>query len=119
MEKRRYIRDGIKFYNKFLKKNLRMRMNNLDKINSKILTNSSENLTHTAESMLLFLEKGHELELAKYLNEKIENNTPILKIEHISQQIKDYFPFIISTITAIVTLLSFVLGYFLTTQPQN
>ncbi len=121
MEKRKYLIYGINRYDKFLKKNLRMRLNNANEIISKILTNSSENLTHEAHSILLFLENGHKLELAEYLNTYKSNKkeSPVLKIDPLTDRLKDLFPFIISTVTVIITLLSFIVGYLLTFQSQN
>ncbi|MEX0595668.1 MAG: hypothetical protein WD512_04135, partial [Candidatus Paceibacterota bacterium] len=119
MEKRMYLLDGIQYYNKFLKKNLRMRLTNLDEINSKFLINSSAEMTHEGSLMLNILAEGYKLELAKFMTERIGNKQlPILKIDPITDRIKDYFPFIISTITTLATILSLVFGYFLTKSPS-
>ena len=112
MEKRKYIIQGIEYYDKFLKKNLRMRINNIDKITSKILPESSEKLTESASSMLDRLEQGNKLELVKYLGSKLEGNesSSFLTKDPISDRIKELFPFIISTFTIIITVLGLIIS---------
>ena len=112
MDKRQYLINGISHYNKFLKKNLNLKINNLDEIHSEILPISPEKLTEISQQMLEKLEKGNKLDLVNFLNTKIESKKafPILKTDPISDRLRGLFPFIISAISTIITILAFIIS---------
>jgi len=114
LEKRKYLIKGIIHYDKFIKKNLRMRINNLDRINSEFLSDSSKKLSESAASFVDKLEKGHQLELLKFLDSKLKHvePSPLLTTDPLSDRLKGVFPFIVSTITAITIILSSIIPQF-------
>lgn len=114
MEKRNFLKLGIKYYEKFLKKNLNMKIKDLQKINSLLLIKSSISIDETAKEISEQLEKGHQLNLLEYFSVKIKKAlSEILIQDPLIDRLKTPLTVITTTISAIIGTVGFIVVYFL------
>ena len=111
LKKTEYMTIGLNNYNHYIRKNLKLRINHLEAFYSKIISDSKESMDGTLELILGKLEKGQKLDLLRFLAELSGSTgiSDILTSDQLSVKIKELMPFIISVITATITILSFIL----------
>ncbi len=111
LEKINYMIDGLKYYNYYIRKNLKLRINNLDTSYPLLIADSKESVKSISDSILITLQ-GEKLDLLRYLisHSKISENIPILVSEQITTRIKDGYQLIISGISAIVGIITIILS---------
>lgn len=109
IEKINYMIEGLKYYNYYIRINLKLRIINLERFYGSLIADSKESLKKESETILARLE-GEKLDLLRYLisQSKISENIPLLASEQISTRIKDGYQFIISGISAIVGIISII-----------
>jgi len=108
----RYFISGLNNYDNYLKKNIKVRIKNLEKIYSPIISDDLETLNKSTETIHNLLEEGRKLDLLRYLAKLFgeENMKEMLEPEKFSKKFKDSFPVIITVITTGVLLIQFALS---------
>ena len=109
-EKINHMIEGLKYYNYYIRANLKLRINNLETLYPLFIADSNESVQSLSETILVKLQ-GEKLDLLRYLisHLKISENVPILVSEQITTRIKDGYQLIISGISAIVGIISIIL----------
>lgn len=110
MEKRRYMKEGILHYNKFINKNLKLHIKNLDEVNSRLLINDPESLSRLSQDMENVLATQHSLKLLDSLkkNPNDDNSSILVSTSYLDTLSEKRMGIIsiLSTISTIVSILS-------------
>jgi len=105
---------GLTNYDNYLKRNLKVRIKNLEKIYSQIVSDDLETQNKSIETIHNLLEEGRKLDLlrylAKFLGEK--NKQEILEPEKFSKKFKDSFPIVITVITTGIIVIEFLRQFY-------
>lgn len=106
MEKRRYVKLGITHYDKFINKNLNLRIKNLDVIYSRLLVNDPASLTNLSHNLENVLATQHTLKLLDSLKKPEDDNSEILITDSYLNKLKERSWIIISVVSTISTIVS-------------
>lgn len=111
MQKQHYLSKGLRHYDNYIKRNLKLRINHLEKISSDLISESSQIMDQSTFKILEILQNKPPLELARHL--AILSNTKdesILGSRPLLSNIEGWSAFIISGITTILAVLAFALN---------
>lgn len=110
IRKTRYMIEGFKYYDYYIKKNLKLRINNLEIFHTIILGNSKESMDKMSETILNKLEKGEKLDLLRYMISLsgISEDKPLLVSEKLSEKLKNWYQIILSVAAFVVAIIQLV-----------
>ncbi len=104
--KQRFLTLGIFAYDDYIKKTLKMKINNMDFLISKIIMNPLSKIINLSKNFEGYLEQNDKLELLRILEQEYsEKKYSFLKKDPLVDRIKHYSSFILPAITVMVTVL--------------
>jgi hypothetical protein len=108
IDKARFFKTGLIWYNKFLKRNINLHINNIMKIYSKNITNSPLHQNKALISISESFDSEDELKPLRYLSVFIPDTEAeqILTKESITGTIKESSDLLIPIITIIITIIT-------------
>lgn len=103
LEKTNYMILGLNYYDSYVRKNLKLRINNLTSIYSKIISDSGQSMKKKLDEIIEKLENGEKLDFLRYLADLLGTDSKSLLVsDRVSDKLKPWFTFVISVITTIV-----------------
>lgn len=107
IKKTNFIIESLKYYDGYIRKTLKLRINNFETFHSLILKDSKESMDELAQIMLAKLEKGEKLDLLRYLISQsvVSPDKPFLVSEKISDKMKNSYQIIISVASLIIAVI--------------
>lgn len=110
LKKTVYMIDGLKHYDYYIRKNLKLRINNLETFFSQIIGDSKESVNNLPETILVKLEKGEELDLLRFLIARsgISEDKPMLVSEKFSTKLEKWYQLIIPVVAVMVAIIQLV-----------
>lgn len=111
IEKSKFIILGLGSYNNFLRRNLKLRINKMEKIYSKLFSNSIKSIDESIHIFHGFLEQEQKLELLMHLSETYENgeDESFLCEDHWIKRFKEeMMPLFFSIIIGITAVVEFL-----------
>jgi hypothetical protein len=110
VEKMEYLIKGLNSYNSFLKRHIKLEINEIKKIYSKITTLPSKEKMDTVNGIIESFESGDTLEPVRYLSSLKDNKTEIfLTEEPLEQKIKLQVTYAAGIIPVILTIVQSVI----------
>jgi len=100
IENTRYVIAGIKYYDEYLRRNLKISINNIEKFYTKLILNAS--ISDHVDIILSKLECVNMLALLNYLTNLLKSNDPSTISASSSKSIKSALPFILSIIASVI-----------------
>lgn len=101
IDRTHYTIRGLKHYDYFLRRNLKISINNLEKFYTKLILNLS--IQNYAGIILSKLENNNNLEFLKYLTSLLESTKDPMSIsDSSSRSLKSVWPFIVSIIASLI-----------------
>jgi hypothetical protein len=112
VEKMEYVIKGLNSYNSFLKRHIKLEINEIKKIFSKITTLPSKEKSDTVNSIIKSFESGDTLEPVRYLSSLHDNKTEsFLTEEPLEQKIKLQVTYAAGIIPVILTVIQSVINF--------
>jgi len=110
LKKTVYMIDGLKYYDYYIRKNLKLRINNLGIFFSQMIGDSKESVSNQSETILTKLEQGEKLDLLRFLisSSGISKDKPILISEKFSSKLQKWYQFIISVVAVLIAVIQLV-----------
>ncbi len=110
VEKMEYLIKGLNSYNSFLKRHIKLEINEIKKIYSKITTLPSKEKMDTVNRIIQSFESGDTLEPVRYLSSLKDNKTELfLTEEPLEQKIKLQVTYAAGIIPVILTIIQSVI----------
>ena len=110
VEKMEYLIKGLNSYNSFLKRHIKLEINEIKKIYSKITTLPSKEKMDTVNGIIQSFESGDTLEPVRYLSSLKDNKTELfLTEEPLEQKIKLQVTYAAGIIPVILTIIQSVI----------
>lgn len=114
ISKAQYLIFAVHWYNKYIRKILRVQINDIDKIYSRVISDSSLDIDHEVRAIARTLKNQNNssfnFETVRYLNLlSKEEPDEFLSKETTTQRIKDLSGFIIPIVTIVLTIIGFVI----------
>ena len=110
VEKMEYLIKGLNSYNSFLKRHIKLEINEIKKIYSKITTLPSKEKRDTVNGIIQSFESGDTLEPVRYLSSLKDNKTELfLTEEPLEQKIKLQVTYAAGIIPVILTIVQSVI----------
>jgi len=100
IENTRYVITGLKYYDEYLRRNLNIGINNIEKFYTKLVLNNS--ISDYVDIILNKLQSGNMLALLSYLTNLLKSNDPSIVSSSYSKSIKSALPFIVSLIASLI-----------------
>jgi hypothetical protein len=112
VEKMEYVIKGLDSYNSYLKRHIKLEINEIKKIYSKITTLPSKEKSNTVNSIIKSFESVDTLEPVRYLSSLHENKTELfLTEEPLEQKIKLQVTYAAGIIPVILTIIQSVINF--------
>src|SRR6266487_3254345 len=112
VEKMEYLIQGLNSYNSFLKRHIKLEINEIKKIYSKITTLPSKEKMDTVNGIIQSFESGDTLEPVRYLSSLKDNKTELfLTEEPLEQKIKLQVTYAAGIIPVILTIVQSVIKF--------
>jgi hypothetical protein len=112
VEKMEYLIKGLDSYNSYLKRHIKLEINEIKKIYSKITTLPSKEKSDTMNRIIKTFESGDTLEPVRYLSSLHENKTELfLTEEPLEQKIKLQVTYAAGIIPVILTIIQSVINF--------
>jgi hypothetical protein len=112
VEKMEYLIKGLDSYNSFLKRHIKLEINEIKKIYSKITTLPSKEKSDTVSKIIKSFESGDTLEPVRYLSSLHDNNRELfLAEEPLQQKIKLQVTYAAGIIPVILTVIQSVINF--------
>jgi hypothetical protein len=110
-EKMRYLVMGINSYNKYLKKNLKLQINNIDNLHSKIISNFIIHNSMFLDSLLKTFQTDNKLLPLRYIISFLNLETEqFLVKESLWEKIKDWGAFLVAVIPVAISIIQLLLN---------
>ena len=111
VEKMEYLIKGLDSYNSFLKRHIKLGINELKKIYSKITTLPAKEKSDTVNRIISSFESGDTLEPVRYLSSLHESKELFLVEESFEQKIKLQVTYAAGIIPVILTVIQFAINF--------
>ena len=112
VEKMEYLIKGLDSYNSYLKRHIKLEINEIKKIYSKITTLPSKEKSDTVNRIIKSFESGDTLEPVRYLSSLHDNKTELfLTEEPLEQKIKLQVTYAAGIIPVILTIIQSVINF--------
>lgn len=111
VEKIEYLIKGLDSYNSFLKRHIKLGINEIKKIYSKIVTLPTKEKTDTVNPIINSFESGDTLEPVRYLSSLHESKELFLAEESFEQKIKLRVTYAAGIIPVILTVIQSVINF--------
>jgi hypothetical protein len=112
VEKMEYLIKGLDSYNSFLKRHIKLEINEIKKIYSKITTLPAKEKIDTVSRIIQSFESGDTLEPVRYLSTLHDNKTELfLAEEPLEKKIKLQVTYAAGIIPVILTVIQIVINY--------
>jgi len=112
VEKMEYLIKGLDSYNSFLKRHIKLEINEIKKIYSKITTLPAKEKMDTVSRIIQSFESGDTLEPVRYLSTLHDNKTELfLAEEPLEKKIKLQVTYAAGIIPVILTVIQIVINY--------
>lgn len=112
VEKMEYLIKGLDSYNSYLKRHIKLEINEIKKIYSKITTLPSKEKSDTVNRIIKSFESGDTLEPVRYLSSLHDNNIELfLTEEPLEQKIKLQVTYAAGIIPVILTIIQSVVNF--------
>jgi hypothetical protein len=112
VEKMEYLIKGLDSYNSFLKRHIKLGINEIKKIYSRIATSPGKEKMQTVNRIIDSFESGDTLEPVRYLSSIHESKTELfLAEESFEQKIKLQVTYAAGIIPVILTVIQFVINF--------
>jgi len=112
VEKMEYLIKGLDSYNSYLKRHIKLEVNDIKKIYSKITTLPAKEKMDTVNRIIQSFESGDTLEPVRYLSTLHDNKTELfLAEEPLEQKIKLQVTYAAGIIPVILTVIQIVINY--------
>jgi hypothetical protein len=111
VEKMEYLIKGLDSYNSFLKRHIKLGINELKKIYSKITTLPAKEKLDTVNRIISSFESGDTLEPVRYLSSLHESKELFLVEESFEQKIKLQVTYAAGIIPVILTVIQFAINF--------
>ena len=111
VEKMEYLIKGLDSYNSFLKRHIKLGINEIKKIYSRIATLPAEEKSDTVNRIITSFESGDTLEPVRYLSSLHEGKELFLAEESFEQKIKLQVTYAAGIIPVILTVIQFVINF--------
>ena len=110
-EKMRYLVMGINSYNKYLKKNLKLQINNIDNLHSKIISNFIIHNSMFIDSLHKTFQTDNKLLPLRYIISFLNLETEqFLVKESLWEKIKDWGAFLVAVIPVAISIIQLLLN---------
>jgi hypothetical protein len=111
VEKMEYLIKGLDSYNSFLKRHIKLGINEIKKIYSRIATSPAKQKMETVNRIIDSFESGDTLEPVRYLSSLHESKDPFLAEESFEQKIKLQVTYAAGIIPVILTVIQSVINF--------
>jgi hypothetical protein len=111
VEKMEYLIKGLDSYNSFLKRHIKLGINEIKKIYSKITTLPAKEKSDTVNRIISSFESGDTLEPVRYLSSLHESKELFLVEESFEQKIKLQVTYAAGIIPVILTVIQFAINF--------
>jgi hypothetical protein len=111
VEKMEYLIKGLDSYNLFLKRHIKLGINEIKKIYSRIATLPAKEKSETVNRIINSFESGDTLEPVRYLSSLHESKELFLAEESFEQKIKLQVTYAAGIIPIILTVIQFVTNF--------
>jgi hypothetical protein len=111
VEKMEYLIKGLNSYNSFLKRHIKLGINEIKKIYSRIAILPAKEKSDTVNKIINSFESGDTLEPVRYLSSLYESKELFLAEESFEQKIKLQVTYAAGIIPVILTVIQFVINF--------
>jgi hypothetical protein len=108
-EKMRYLVMGINSYNKYLKKNLKLQINNINNLHSKLISNFILHNSLFVDSLSKTFHTDNKLLPLSYIIDFLNLETEQFLIEEsLWEKIKDWGAFLVAVVPVVISIIQFI-----------
>lgn len=112
VEKMEFLIKGLNSYNSFLKRHIKLEINEIKKIYSKITTLPTKEKIETVNKIIQSFESGDTLEPVRYLSSLKDSTTELFLVEEpLEQKIKLQVTYAAGIIPVILTVIQSVINF--------
>jgi hypothetical protein len=111
VEKMEYLIKGLDSYNSFLKRHIKLGINEIKKVYSRIATLPAKEKSDTVNRIITSFESGDTLEPVRYLSSLHEGKELFLAEESFEQKIKLQVTYAAGIIPVILTIIQFAINF--------